>query len=128
MRGDTKMLKEEVINYLKSLDENELRDVLEEINKTFNNVLFDMYTSITPGYWDITPVQTYGIILTSVGNNRIKVMKLIRELTRLGLSDVKNIIDNIPTTIINLYDEDMAIEIQKQFSEIGAKVELFERI
>lgn len=113
------MLKNDVINYLKSLNENELHDILTE-------VITD-YTAIAPSCWideNITSSKQYDVILTSVGNNRLKIMKLIRDITGLGLKDVKNLINNIPVTIRTWCDENCAFELQTKFKDVGATVEL----
>jgi len=70
---------------------------------------------------------TLNIILTQVGGKKIEVIKLVREITGLGLKDAKDFVDKAetePQTIKENVKKKEAEEIKKKFEEIGAKVEL----
>jgi len=64
------------------------------------------------------------IILTSVGASKVAVIKVVRELTGLGLIDAKNLVDAAPKAIKEKVKEDEAKEIAKKLTDAGATVEL----
>lgn len=64
------------------------------------------------------------IILTSVGPSKVAVIKVVRELTGLGLIDAKNLVDAAPKAIKEKVKEDEAKEIAKKLTDAGATVEL----
>ncbi len=64
------------------------------------------------------------IILTSVGPSKVSVIKVVRELTGLGLIEAKNLVDAAPKAIKEKVKEDEAKEIAKKLTDAGATVEL----
>ncbi|MBU1145038.1 MAG: 50S ribosomal protein L7/L12 [Firmicutes bacterium] len=64
------------------------------------------------------------IILTSVGLSKVAVIKVVRELTGLGLIEAKNLVDAAPKAIKEKVKEDEAKEIAKKLTDAGATVEL----
>lgn len=70
------------------------------------------------------PNTLYDIILVSSGPQKLAVVKLVKELTPLGLKESKELVDAAPSTILKRLSKTQAIEIADQFKECGAKVEL----
>ena len=69
------------------------------------------------------PEPLYNITLANTGTQRIAVMRLVREMLELSPLEAKNFIDDVPQTIgSNLYELD-ADQLEKAFSELGAKTE-----
>lgn len=68
--------------------------------------------------------KEYDIILTSVGLSKVAVIKVVRELTGLGLIEAKNLVDASPKAIKEKVKEDEAKEIAKKLTDAGATVEL----
>ena len=64
------------------------------------------------------------INLVEVGGNKMAVIKLVKEVTGLGLKEAKDIVDNAPKTVKENVPIAEAQEIKKKFEEAGAKVEL----
>jgi large subunit ribosomal protein L7/L12 len=62
--------------------------------------------------------------LTEVGSNKINVIKVVREVTSLGLKEAKDLVEGAPKTIKEGIPKDEALAIQKKFAEVGAKVEV----
>ena len=63
-------------------------------------------------------------VLTEVGTNKINVIKVVREVTSLGLKEAKDLVEGAPKPIKEGIPKDEAAAIQKKFSEVGAKVEI----
>ena len=63
-------------------------------------------------------------VLTEVGANKIGVIKVVRELTGLGLKEAKELVDNTPKAIKENVSKDEADSIKAKLEEAGAKVEI----
>ena len=66
----------------------------------------------------------FAVVLTSVGSNKINVIKVVREVTNLGLKEAKELVDGAPKTVKEGVSKDEAENIKKKFTEAGATVEL----
>jgi large subunit ribosomal protein L7/L12 len=62
--------------------------------------------------------------LTEVGSNKINVIKVVREVTSLGLKEAKDLVEGAPKPIKEGIPKDEAEAIKKKFEEVGAKVEV----
>jgi large subunit ribosomal protein L7/L12 len=62
--------------------------------------------------------------LTEVGTNKINVIKVVREVTSLGLKEAKDLVEGAPKPIKEGVTKDEAAAIKKKFEEVGAKVEI----
>ena len=66
----------------------------------------------------------FDVVLTGFGGNKIAVIKVVRELTSLGLKEAKDLVEAAPKTIKEGISKDEAGEIQKKFEDAGATVEV----
>jgi large subunit ribosomal protein L7/L12 len=66
----------------------------------------------------------FTVILSTVGANKINVIKAVREVTSLGLKEAKDLVDGAPKTVKEGVSKDEAATIKKKFEEAGAKVEV----
>ncbi len=66
----------------------------------------------------------FDVVLTSVGDKKIQVIKVVRELTSLGLKEAKDLVDSAPKPVKEGVSKDEAEEIKKKFEEVGATVEI----
>jgi len=66
----------------------------------------------------------FNVILTAVGANKINVIKVVREITSLGLKEAKDLVDGAPKPIKEGVNKDEAAAIQKKFVDAGATVEI----
>lgn len=74
---------------------------------------------------DAAEEQTdFTVVLSSAGAEKIKVIKVVRELTGLGLKEAKELVDSAPANIKEGIEKGEAEEIKKQLEEVGAGVEL----
>lgn len=68
--------------------------------------------------------QTLEVILKEVGDKKIQVLKVVREITGLGLKEAKEIVDSVPKSIKDGLTKEDAEEMKKKIEEQGAVVEL----
>jgi large subunit ribosomal protein L7/L12 len=66
----------------------------------------------------------FNVILTEVGDKKINVIKVVREVTSLGLKEAKDLVEGAPKPIKEGVPKDEAEAIRKKFEEVGAKVEI----
>ena len=66
----------------------------------------------------------FNVVLTEVGTNKINVIKVVREVTSLGLKEAKDLVESAPKPIKEGVNKDEAATIKKKFEEVGAKVEV----
>ena len=66
----------------------------------------------------------FTVTLTEIGTNKINVIKVVREITALGLKEAKDLVEAAPKPIKEGVPKDEAEAIKKKFEEVGAKVEV----
>ncbi len=66
----------------------------------------------------------FTVTLTEVGGNKINVIKVVREITALGLKEAKDLVEGAPKPVKEGVTKDEAAAIKKKFEEVGAKVEV----
>ena len=64
----------------------------------------------------------FNVTLTEVGADKIKVIKVVREVTNLGLKEAKDLVESAPKPIKEAVSKDESAAIKKKFEEVGAKV------
>jgi len=68
--------------------------------------------------------DTFDVILTAAGANKINVIKVVRELTGLGLKEAKDLVDGAPKPVKEGVSKDDSEKMKKQLTDAGASVEL----
>ena len=66
----------------------------------------------------------FDVVLKAAGANKLQIVKLVKELTGLGLKEAKDLVDGAPKTIKEGLPKDEAENLKKQLAEAGAEVEL----
>ncbi len=66
----------------------------------------------------------FAVVLTAAGANKINVIKVVREVTSLGLKEAKDLVDGAPKTVKEGINKDEAETIRKKFADAGASVEV----
>jgi large subunit ribosomal protein L7/L12 len=66
----------------------------------------------------------FEVVLKEVGENKINVIKVVREVTSLGLKEAKDLVDGAPKTVKEGVTKDDAEAMKKKFEAVGAKVEV----
>lgn len=68
--------------------------------------------------------EEFSVVLTGAGDKKIQVIKVVRELTGLGLKEAKDLVDGAPKTVKEGVPKDQAEEMKKKLEEAGGTVEL----
>ena len=68
--------------------------------------------------------DTFDVVLMAAGANKINVIKVVRELTGLGLKEAKDLVDGAPKPVKEGVSKDDAEKMKKQLTDVGASVEL----
>ena len=66
----------------------------------------------------------FTLTLTEIGTNKINVIKVVREVTSLGLKEAKDLVEGAPKAVKEGISKDEAAAIKKKFEDVGAKVEI----
>ena len=105
----------------------ELNDLVKKIEEKFGVSAAAMAVA-APAAGGAAPAQEeqteFTVILKDIGPNKIPVIKVVRELTSLGLGEAKALVDNAPSTVTENVAKAEAEEIVNKFKEVGATVEL----
>ena len=68
--------------------------------------------------------SSFDVVLTAAGDQKIKVIKVVRDATGLGLKEAKELVDGAPKTVKEGVSKDEAEDLKAKFTEVGAVVEL----
>lgn len=66
----------------------------------------------------------FDAVLTAIGDKKIQVIKVVREITSLGLKEAKDLVDSAPKPVKEAVPKEEAEEIKKKFEEVGATIEI----
>lgn len=122
--ADLKKLAEELVN-LTVKDVNELAQILkDEYGIEPAAAAVAVAGPAAAGAAAEEEKSSFDVILKAPGAEKLKVIKLVKELTGLGLKDAKDLVDGAPKPIKEGLAKDEAEGIKKQLEELGAEVEL----
>ncbi|MGY0008492.1 50S ribosomal protein L7/L12 [Bacillus anthracis] len=118
------MTKEQIIEAVKSMTVLELNDLVKAIEEEFG-VTAAAPVAVAGGAGEVAAEKTeFDVELTSAGAQKIKVIKVVREITGLGLKEAKELVDNTPKVIKEAAAKEEAEEIKAKLEEVGAAVEV----
>ncbi len=117
-----------IIEEIKTLSVLELSDMVHELEEAFG-VSAAAAAVAAPAAGGAAPAAAeektdFDVVLADIGSNKIAVIKVVRELTGLGLKEAKDLVDNAPKAVKEGVGKDDAEEMKKKLEEAGAKVEL----
>jgi large subunit ribosomal protein L7/L12 len=122
---------QEVVEYIKGISVLELSQLVKELEKELGVSAAAAVAVAAPaggaGGGAAAPVEEqteFTAILTEIGTNKINVIKVVREVTSLGLKEAKDLVESAPKPIKEGVPKDEAAAIKKKFEDVGAKVEI----
>ena len=120
--------KEEIIEALKEMPALELSELVHELEDVFGvSAAAPVAVAAAPVAADAAPAEektNFDVELTSFGSNKIAVIKVVREITGLGLKEAKDAVEAAPKVIIEGAKKEDAEAAKKQLEEAGAEVTL----
>lgn len=118
--------KEEIIEAIKEMSVLELNELVEAIEEEFGVTAAAPVAAAGAAGGDAGAEEKteFDVELTSAGSSKIKVIKVVREVTGLGLKEAKEIVDNAPKVIKEGVTQEEADELKAKLEEVGAGVEV----
>ena len=122
---------QQVVEYIKGISVLELSQLVKTLESELGvSAAAAMPMAMPAGGGDraaAAPVEEkteFNVVLTEVGGNKINVIKVVREITSLGLKEAKDLVEAVPKVLKEAVNKDEAEAIRKKFDEVGAKVEI----
>ena len=124
-----KISKDDVLSYLETANMLEISDLIKDIEEKFNvsaAAPVAVAGAAAPAAGDSADEAKtdFDVELSSVGDKKINVIKVIREVTALGLKEAKELADGAPSVIKETVGKEEAEEIKSKLEEAGATVAL----
>ena len=120
------MSKEEMIEEIKKMTVVELADLVKAIEDEFGvSAVAAAAPAAGAGAAAAAEEKTsFNVVLKDAGDQKIKVIKVVRDATGLGLKEAKELVDGAPKTVKENVAKEEAEELKAKFEEVGATVEL----
>ena len=121
-----KLTAQELIDAIKELTVLELNDLVKACEEEFGvSAAAGVVVAAAGGAAEAAEEKTeFDVELTEVGPNKVKVIKVVREATGLGLKEAKEVVDNAPKVVKEQADKASAEELKAKLEAEGAKVTL----
>ena len=120
-----KLTAQELIDAIKELTVLELNDLVKACEEEFGvSAAAGVVVAAAGPAAEVEEKTEFDVELTEVGAEKVKVIKVVREITGLGLKEAKDVVDNAPKTLKEAVSKDEAEAIKKKLEEVGAKVTL----
>jgi large subunit ribosomal protein L7/L12 len=125
------MTREDIIKAIEEMSVLELSELVKELEDKFGvsaaapAMMMPMAGAAAPAAAAAEEEKTeFDVVLVEHGANKIGVIKVVREITGLGLKEAKELVDSAPKPVKEQATKEEAEEIQKKLEEAGAKIEL----
>jgi large subunit ribosomal protein L7/L12 len=122
-----KLSNQDIIDAIKELTVLELNDLVKACEEEFGVSAAAAVVAAGPaagGAGGAEEQTEFNLELTEIGAEKIKVIKVVREITGLGLKEAKELVDSAPSIIKESLEKPEAEVYQKQLEEVGAKITL----
>ena len=121
--------KDEILDAISKMSVMDVVELIADMEKKFNVTAAAPAAAAAAGpsaaAAPAAEAQTeFTVTMTEFGANKVGVIKVIREITGLGLKEAKDLVDGAPKTVKEGVTKDEAATIKKKFEEAGAKVEI----
>ena len=121
-----KLTNAEIIDAIKDLTVMELNELVKACEEEFGVSAAAGVVVAGPAAEaaEVEEKTEFDVELTEIGPNKVKVIKVVREVTGLGLKEAKDLVDNAPSTLAEAVTKEAAEELKKKFEEAGAEIEI----
>ena len=120
--------KEEILDTIANMTVLEIVDLITAMEEKFGVSAASMAMAAAPAAGAAAaPAEEqteFNVVMTSFGENKVNVIKVIRTVTGLGLKEAKDMVEGVPATVKEAIPKADAEAIKKQLEEAGAKVEI----
>ena len=125
------MTKEELIDAIGSMTVLELAELVHALEEKFgvSAAAPVAVAAAGPAVETVAAVEEeeqteFDVVLSDVGDQKIQVIKVVRELTNLGLREAKAVVDGAPSPVLEKVSKDDAASAKEKLEAVGAKVEI----
>ena len=118
------MNKDQIIEAIKGMTVLELNELVKACEEEFGVSAAAPVAVAAAGGEAAAEKDSFDVILQEAGAEKIKVIKVVREITGLGLKEAKDLVDGAPKPVKEGAGKEEANQIKAQLEEVGAKVEL----
>lgn len=121
---------DQVVDYIKEMSVLELSGLVKRLEEELGvsaaaAMPVAVAGGVAPGAAAAEEEQTeFTVTLTEIGPKKINVIKVVREVTSLGLKEAKDLVEGAPNAVKEAIPKDEAEALQKKFEEVGAKAEI----
>jgi large subunit ribosomal protein L7/L12 len=129
-----KLTAEELIQAIDEMTVLELNELVKALQEKYGvSAAAPVAVAAMPGMIPGAPAEaapaaeektSFDVILAAAGDNKLQVIKVVRELTQLGLKEAKDLVEGAPNKVKEGVSKEEAEEIKKKLEEAGAKVEI----
>jgi large subunit ribosomal protein L7/L12 len=121
--------KAKVLEIISNMNVLELTELVKEMEEKFGVSAAAQMAVAAPGAGGAAAAAAeekteFNVVMTAFGDNKINVIKVIREITGLGLKEAKDMVEGVPSTVKEGVAKDEAEKLKKKLEEAGAKVEV----
>ncbi len=124
------LTREDVKNFIKNMSVLELAEFVKELEEEFGVTAVApvaVSAAAAPGAAEAAPKEEkteFEVVLTSFGDKKIQVIKVVRELTGLGLKEAKDLVEGVPKTVKENIPKEEVETVRKKLEEAGGTVEV----
>ena len=115
---------DELLETIDSLTVVELSELVKGIEEKYGVSAAAVAAPVAGGAAAAEEKSSFNVVLKDVGGNKIQVIKVVRDVTGLGLKEAKDLVDGAPKTVKENVSKEEAEELKAKFTEAGAVVEL----
>ncbi len=116
---------EDVIATVEGMTVLELSDLVKKMEEKFGVSAVAAVAAPAAAAGEAAVVQdAFDVVLTSAGDKKIQVLKVVRDITGLGLKEAKDLVDNTPKPVKTKIKKEEAAEIKKKIEAEGGKAEI----
>ncbi len=125
-----KLSTEDLIEHIEGMSVLELANLVKELEEKFGVSAQAMAAPVMMagaaggGEGAAEEKTAFDVVLKSFGEKKINVIKVVREVTSLGLKEAKELVDNLPRPVLEGIEKEQAEELAAKFKDAGAEVEI----
>lgn len=122
------MTREEIISAIENMTVLELAELVKELQEKFGvSAAAPVAVAAAPaGAAEAAETEQteFDVVLSAAGDQKIKVIKVVREITGLGLKEAKDLVDSAPKAVKEKVSKEEAEQVKEKLAEVGASVEI----
>lgn len=120
--------KDEIIDVISKMTVMELNDLVKAIEEKFGvsaqMAVAQVSATVAGGAAQEEEKTEFDVVLKAAGEKKIQVIKIVRELTSLGLKEAKDLVDSVPKKVVEVLPKEKAEEIKSKLEAVGAVCEI----